>query len=53
LNKKGQQTPQLIMVSSENKTALYLIIPLYFTLLVVASCWAYRRTKRIKQEKKT
>ena len=39
------------MVSAENRTGLYVTIPIYFCLLAGATYWAYRRMEKMKHEK--
>jgi Na+/proline symporter len=37
------------MVSAENRTGLYVAIPVYFSLLGVATYWAYVRMEKMAQ----
>lgn len=39
------------MVSAENRTGLYVTVPIYFCLLAGATIWAYRRMARMREEK--
>jgi len=39
------------MVSAENRTGLYVTIPIYFCLLAGATYWAYRRMEKMKHDK--
>jgi hypothetical protein len=38
------------MVSQENRTGLYVTVPIYFVLLAGAAYWAYRRIEHMKHE---
>ena len=35
------------MVSSDNRTGLYITVPVYFLFLAGAAFWAYRRNRNI------
>lgn len=37
------------MVSAENRTGLYVSIPVYFGILAASAFWAYRRMERMKE----
>lgn len=39
------------MVSAENRTGLYVTIPIYFCLLAGATFWAYRRMEQMSHDK--
>ena len=39
------------MVSAENRTGLYVTIPIYFCLLAGATYWAYRKMEKMEDDK--
>jgi len=39
------------MVSAENRTGLYVAVPVYFCLLATATIWAYRRMEQMSNDK--
>lgn len=38
------------MVSAENRTGLYVAVPVYFALLGLATYWAYRRMENMNHQ---